>query len=391
MELKIRISPSMASTTSPLGSLEDRLIRMPKAIREQVNLTSGNFIKLPGISADVHLQVARCYEKDALEDESCVYVSDGTYSRLRIKSMPSVKAASDVLIGCDPEFFLLNSMNNRLISASSFFSHYGDIGSDCGLAELRPRPSTNSLEVTVNIMDLLKQTAHHVETRSKKLLRFGSVSMVAASYRDNRAAGFHVHFGLPTLLLRDEPSYKQQLKNIVHILDYYVGIPSIIPEGEEDSKRRCNKTSSYGTPGDFRSDMMTLEYRVPGGHLLRHPVLTNGLLSISRVVMKDILSRIKSYTNEFSRPFNTGNYEDLRKLYPKLPNRESVFNAVVNEHTSVALSYVDKIFGDIQKMIGFDASSRYITDYFSYVLKLVRKEEKYSEFLVPNWRLSNER
>jgi len=174
---------------------------------------------------------------------------------------------------------------------------------------------------------------------------------------------------------------------VVDILDYYVGIPAVLPEGNEDFYRRSRRFSSYGNPGDCRIDGMTLEYRVPGGHLLRHPILTSGILSIGIVVMKDILSRLQVYTDGFKKSVQFREYKDLRNLYPNLPDIADVRGSIVSEDISKPMMYIDTILHDISMMIGFKENQEQIINYFDYILNYTHKKVKFDENLELNWRL----
>jgi hypothetical protein len=386
MRFQVRVSPLMERWNSPLGSIEDRLIRIPGILREEFGLSPGLFLCLNDKSGNpIPLQVSIAYKKDVEEDDTSIYVSGNTHDLLDLEKISGLKPANDILIGCDPEFFLIDKATGFNISASHFFPHYGDVGSDGGLAELRPRPSLKETELSENINGLMKKAFSHINGRA--LFRKRDVRMVAASHLNGAAAGYHVHFGLPQFMLRSTPEMDSLLAYMVNILDYYVGIPAILPEGIEDYKRRSPRFSRYGKPGDHRRDLMTLEYRVPGGHLLRHPILSSGILAISIVVMKDMLSRLKAYTAEFTKlpPFKC--YEDLNVLYPSLPCRNHVYDCVTSENTTDALRQTDTILKDLSSMIGYKENEASIIRYFEYVLAYTSKGYRFSESIEINWRL----
>lgn len=389
MNLKIKISFQMSKDKSPLGNIEDRLIRIPKVLRERLGLKIGLFLRLKSKTGSaIPLQITHAYKGDTDVDGGSAYVSDMTYEEISFETISTIDPAEDILIGCDPEFFIVDGVSGRNISASHFFSHYGAVGSDAGLAELRPRPSMDVGELTKSMETLMFQAYKHLEGRM--LYRKRPVHMVATSMRDNASAGFHVHFGLPDRLLDGSQEAYNILVKMVYILDYYVGIPSILPEGEEDYWRRSQRYSQYGKPGDFRADdRITLEYRVPGGHLLRHPILTAGLLALSATVMKDMLSRIKEYSNNFRNIDILKRYEELRDIYPNLPDRSIVYHTVTDECIGTALSYSDKILVDLQKMVGYSAHKQYILDYFSYVVGYFGHGQKYTDNIEHNWRLAH--
>lgn len=390
MKFRIKTSPQMNRDHSPLGSIEDRLIRLPAYLRVQYGLDPGIFLNMKGKNDDpILLRVSSAYESDAIDDPECAYISEKTHNSLDLERTHLVKPSDDILIGCDPEFFLVDRKTGYTISASHFFSHYGEVGSDQGLAELRPRPSFKEKGVSEEIYKLIKKAFHHIQNRG--FYRKEDIHLLAASHYMHASAGYHIHYGLPQSMLKASPETSLLMARMVQILDYYVGIPSILPEGNEDFYRRSETFSRYGKPGDHRHDMMTLEYRVPGGHLLRHPILSSGILSISITVMKDMLSRFRAYTNGFEEKLNLKDYEDLRKFYPSLPGQKEVYKCVVAHTIDGAMKHVDGILDDISKMIGYEENSRQIISYFDYVLNYIHKRTKFDENMEANWRLVNEK
>jgi len=392
MNIKISTSELMSDYTSPLGSNEDRLIRIPLALRKSSDIKTGSFLYLRSNNDGlIPLQVTVAYYNDTIKDSDCVYVSKDTHDKLLIKKEhidSYIKPADNILVGADPEFFLVDRETGGNISASHFFNHYGDVGSDCGLAELRPRPGFSEHELVSNLNELLNKAYKHLSNRT--LFKDRKMDMIAASMLNGAAAGFHIHFGLPNMLLTGTDQSHQILRRMVDVLDYYVGIPSILPEGSDDFRRRSDRYSKYGKPGDYRSDSLTLEYRVPGGHLLRHPILSKGLFGISIVVMNDILSRFKIYSNDYKDIFKLRDHSNLFDMYPKLPSRKDIHDSIVSNDTKRAVSHTVSIMEDISKMIGYKKRPESITNYFDYILAYLEHNEKFSENIKENWRLGNE-
>lgn len=389
MNLNVKISVQMSQDKSPLGNIEDRLIRIPKELRDKLNLNIGTYLSLKTKDGTyIPLQVTHAYKNDSDVDQFSAYVSDDTHVLLDINKKDTIAPAEDILLGCDPEFFIVDSHTGRNISASHFFNRHAEVGSDSGLAELRPRPNYTADALTDCMHGLLVQAHNHLANRV--LYNKKPIHMAALSMHDNASAGFHVHFGLPQKLLDKSAVSYTTLLNMVYILDYYVGISSILPEGEEDYMRRSKRYSMYGKPGDFRDDnRITMEYRVPGGHLLRHPTLTAGLLAICNTVMKDMLSRIGSCTNSFTKVDILKKYENLKKLYPNIPDRSTVYNIITDEKIKPAVGHIDKIVNDLSKMIGFNKNKHRVLDYFNYVVGYLSNNVKYSDNIAQNWRLTN--
>jgi len=385
MNLSIKTSVKMSSVKSPLGVIEDSLIRMPKAVRDKSGYQTGSFLKLKSKdNKDIFLQVTHAYKNDTDVDPESVYVSDSTYELLAIAPISIVNPAEDILLGCDPEFFLIDKETGRHISASHFFPHYGQIGSDLGLAELRPRPSMSVSELTNNLKHLIHETSNHLKQRIP--YRNRDIKLIAASANNGVAAGFHVHFGIPDKLLDRSKESDIILFKIVYLLDYYVGILSVLPEGSEDAYRRTASYSLYGKPSDFRCNINTLEYRVPGGHLLRHPLLTAGLFALSKIAMKDIMSRMSQYTDGFKNADKLKRYDALKDMYHSVPERNDVYASIATQNPTSALKHATKIHDDFTKMIGYKENEPYVTAYFNYIIGLFENNKKFTANMEENWR-----
>lgn len=388
MKIRAKISKTMDLSASPLGSTEDRVIRIPVALRKELNIETGSFISLAGVNSDqLLLQVDYAYKKEVLEDDQCAYITTATHNALKIDKVNTIAHASDIMIGCDPEFFITDARTGFHISAGNFFTHQGEIGNDVGLGELRPRPNFTADGLVLELAHLIGRVAIHLNNR--RWMQDTPIKLIAASFWNNSAAGFHMHFGLPRNMLGFRNEAVTIQKSIVRVLDYYVGVPSILPEGDTDWRRRARTLAvSYGKPGDYRIKPNTLEYRVPGGHLLRHPILTAGLFSISLVVMKDVLSRMSAYTENFS--VNVGElmkYETLKHIYPNLPTDFEVDDIVTSRSISNARKHAKTIFEDLTHMIGYNESSNRhnISEYFTYLTEFLVGKKQIDADMLSNW------
>lgn len=389
MQLKVRASNLMDASTSPLMCVEDRLIRVPKAVRDQLGLELGAVLTLKGKTEAIYLQVYGAYAEDAKREADYAFVSRSTWDLLDVSHPNRICPAEEILIGCDPEMFIVDKESSRIVSAAHFFGPWGEIGHDSSLLEIRPRPSVDPKEVTKTIGELIKRAAMHLHNR--RIFPRRELFLMAMSSLYGKPAGFHVHFGLPAYILKKDKERLWILINMVTILDYYVGILAILPEGSTDSARRSQKRVPYGKPGDFRAPEpndvgQTFEYRVAGGHLLRHPIYTEGLLTTGKLVMEDMVARLEQMSNKDKRKMFFTNYNDLRAaIYPNLPERNAVCEALVSNGIDAALKYVEAIANDFAKMIGFDKYREIITDYIRLALDAVSGKVKISDDLVSNW------
>jgi len=190
-------------------------------------------------------------------------------------------------------------------------------------------------------------------------------------------AGFHLHYGIPKEILGYQKKFVAQ--QVVKALDYYVGLPSIIPEGYGDSYRRTVQGIEYGKPGMFRIDHRTLEYRTPGAALMKHPVLAKGLIGLGAVVIEDIISRVKTKTHGFTQLSEIANDADIRVLYPNIPAVMEIFGAICSPTTDVAKGHLSTIRSDVEKMVGYARRAESVNNFFDNI------ETQFSIDVEENW------
>jgi len=388
MNIPTKISKNMDSLHE---KEEQKLIRIPLELREFYQLNIDQFLNLKSKDGKIiTLRVAPAYKEDANATPMLACVSSKIFEVLKLDNVtqtPEIELVEDITLGCDPEFFLVDDLG-KLIYASAFFRKWGDVGHDGPMVEIRPLPSTKEEIVTDNMYALLNK-ARYIINRHPPILNFGryitgiSIRMLAASAYNNEAAGFHLHFGLPKPLLGPHKYNRTLLAGqIVKALDFYVGIPSIILEGEIDSFRRSFVAGKYGKPGGFDLDNRTLEYRVPGGYLLRHPILARGLLGLGAVVVEDVISRIKAITDEFKNLDEMVADEDIRIVYPNIPSAAEIYRSIVTRTTILAEKNMEIIVNDIRDMMGYNRRTKSIEEF----LDCISTKREYSNLIEINWR-----
>lgn len=287
-----------------------------------------------------------------------IYVSYETFDKLNIIEDNS-NYIDKITLGCDPEFFILNG--NKLIDASLFFSKEGSVGSDGILMELRPEPSIYASIVTKNISRLIKDAKDMTQKLSP------NIKLIADSCIFGNAAGFHLHYGIPEQILNNYRKYRTVANFIIQILDYYVAIPAIIPE-RNNYERRYSQKINYGKPGSYRIDHRTIEFRTPSGILLKHPTLTEGVLSLGAVVVNDVINRLKWYTNDFTM-LHKVKIEDVRTFYPNIVPTFRIFETVCSTTVDRAIKLLPKINDDVQKMVGYKENELSINNFFAFLEK----------------------
>ena len=380
LNVKMKISDGMSANNEETD--ENKLIRVPQKLRKCMCLKVGDILKFDTYNKDsIELMIGKVLLNDIESDDSICYVTQKTFKVINIED--SLKQKIDptvgITLGCDPELFIINSNNNRLICAYTFLDRWGTVGHDGILAEFRPPPSICENILTDEIWGLINKLREKISMSDKYDPNI--VKLVGASSMENSTAGFHLHYGIPQMILGKTPDKVRLMQQVVRGMDYYVGIPSIILEGAVDSKRRSNMAVTYGKPGDFRIDNRTFEYRVPGGYMLRHPILTRGLIALGAVVMEDLVYKIKVATNNYIQLYWAQTDNRLNDMYPNLLSTKQIRNLVCNPSVNNAKQHIQRIFNDVSKMTGFEKRSKAIIELFT----VIDNNTTFSSDIEQNW------
>ena len=354
------------------SGFENKVIRVPKNIRESLGFSLGEFIVLED---DTVLQVNKPYKQDieTYGIEFC-FVTESTFNNIKTDNNCKFNIVNDITLGCDPELFLYNTTTGNLANALSWFRKWDPIGADGLLCELRPAPHTNPSVVTNNIYNMLVQVQHKINNVNP------DIYMVAASALCGITAGFHCHLGIPKIMLnKRSKNYNTIIRTIVRSLDYHVGIPAVIPEGKEENLRRCAPFLSYGKVSDYRVDSRTLEYRVPSGILLKSPQLTEGLLATCLVAGTDVISKINHIYDILQDELP--HYDTLvREIYPYIPNEEVMYDLICATTTELAEREVPSVVDSIQDMCTYNQYKPQIDTFFEYITN-----KNITNYLAFNW------
>lgn len=332
-----------SETMTRLSGIENSLIRMPEMLRKKMNVDLGNII----IVKNLPLQVNKIFKDDKIDAFLKAFVSESVIKKLGIPTH-TLNVEKHITLGCDPELFLVDKDTNKLYNPGFLVKKTAPVGYDGMLAELRPEPDVDPCKVVDNLYKLIKELQTLLLNKN-----LNNVRMLARSSGWGLFAGFHIHLGIPKQLLDPTtPNYIKILRVIIKSLDYYVGTLAVLIENT-DFARRCNPLVAYGKVGDFRVDNRTLEYRVPGGALLKHPDLAKGLLSIASLVAHDVIERIRLFTEDFVRDI-----EDESKLaqhiYPNLIDTQYMFSLICSPNISRAEKEYNIIKQDLCCMVNYD-------------------------------------
>lgn len=381
MQIDIKISEEMDARAAK-GSNERRLIRMPMEFRELYEFDLGDFVYLRTQEGDViSLAVEQAFEFDVNKDPLSAYLTSEVYQKIMRSqcSAVDIELVDGITLGCDPELFLVDRTQG-LIGANRIFRKFDPIGHDGVLLELRPLPSTEDSVVANNLRNMLI-TARGLINAAKNV-NGNNVVILARSAYNTVTAGFHLHYGLPAPMLGISKRFIAD--QLVKVLDYYVGIPSIIPEGNSDTYRRTVPYMAYGKPGNYRIDNRTLEYRVPGGVLMSHPCLAQGILALGAVVMEDIISRVRAVTDNFSNLKAVSDDTHIREIYPNIPPVMEIFRVICNPDIGPAHGHLGQINSDIGKMVGYRRRHAAVNAF----MNCVNSKTQFSMEVEKNWRLT---
>lgn len=181
------------------------------------------------------------------------------------------------MLGCDPEFLLMNPQG-KVVFADRFLTRDGAVGCDAivlsghrvilPLAELRPQPSVDPLQLAKNVRATMGLAARKITDESLAWLSGG---MPVRGY----PLGGHIHF-----------SRCWMNGHLLRALDNYLALPLILIEGESTGGRRPR----YGYLGDFRKKSHGgFEYRTLPSWLAS-PVITRGVFALAALIVNNYWS-----------------------------------------------------------------------------------------------------
>lgn len=376
MKVPIKISKTMDSESSWNEYYENRVVRVPLWCRDKYGVNLGDFHTFREKDGSIMiLQIAEALLEDLKENSLSLYVTSAVFERLCIyDNKVEVERVSNITLGCDPEFFLIDRATGNTVMANRFVPKQGMVGHDGMLMEIRPYPSTDENVLTNNINILLKRCRAIIDSTAEGK----NIVMVGASCWKGLTAGFHLHYGLPGALLG---RMNETMRLMTTVADYYVGIPSIIPEGNEDCYRRVVPGLAYGKPGGYRIDKRTFEFRLPGGSCLRHPVLTRGLIALGAIVVEDFVSRLSAGTDRFISLRKVSTFNTIEELYPNIANAKDIHSTICNIDIAPARNALKSIITDVRNMIGYKDRASSVEPFFD----CITNETKFSYNIEDNW------
>lgn len=168
----------------------------------------------------------------------------------------SIKLANDFLVGCDPEFCVLQP-DGKVLDVQNVLPHDGEVGYDHGglEAELRPKPAKGTYALLKRLRILILQ---HEKLNKLATYRWRAGAAVQTPGRLLTMGG-HVHFGLlprgEDVTDRDGAKFDMRLKALDRTTKYLEAL-DILPRDESALRRekgdKANPNQQYGKWSDIR-------------------------------------------------------------------------------------------------------------------------------------------
>lgn len=235
-------------------------------------------------------------------------------TRVPVKdSLRTVEAGTGPMLGTDPEFFIVRGdgtvfpaweflpkqiknqeamefwdgfqgeMTVRPESCIAWLVDHVQVGLYRAIQKAKAVDATARLN-PVGVIDVpyeVMQSAapEHTELGcAPSVNAYGDMPLIVDSPRELpiRFAGFHVHASTKGYGMKD-------VDQMIRVIDEVYGLPSIaLLAGLDDERRR----QFYGKAGEYREPPYGIEYRVPSGANLRHPVLAHVTFNMVRTGIK---------------------------------------------------------------------------------------------------------
>jgi len=249
------------------------------------------------------------------------------------------------LIGCDPEFGILNGNEN--IYSENFLSFDDRMGADGGgvVAELRPKPSKDIKVLVKNIKDLLQQGCDN---------DISHFEWKAGNWAGGEPIGGHIHLGIKGLIPKpveetlvetitsqnttvgttdivlddyneDDEFYIENstsYKDLIRCLDWYLSCPVALIDLRDEAISRIR--ARYGNLGDTRYPKHGIEYRALGSWL-SSPKIAKAILALTKVITYEYLNHDLKVPNinfySYQTDFLNRNHNKLRVIYKEVAPR----------------------------------------------------------------------
>jgi len=303
-------------TNKKEGRNENSLIRMSQPTRDHMGFGEKKVEVYPDsgkVEDRLHktklLSIFKAFSSDirALREKGMTpnelrrvgFVTSKTYSSIvgnKSNSCDNIWVADDIndtVIGADPEFLLFDGDTPFYANRGGVLPHYGELGYDGAMAEVRPSPALTPEGLVKNIEKVFKNKKLTVGISHLKW-------MTGCYFRDHRRdfpIGGHIHIGNPTRIAGLPGSDREYFFKIMNkIIDELLALPMIRLDGAELGSARRTKCTmgKYGYFGEWRVCNGRLEHRTLSGMWLTHPSLAKCVLGTAKAIINEVFGMIAS-------------------------------------------------------------------------------------------------
>ncbi len=405
---------------------EDGLVRMSAKTREYMNFSddSVEVYKSGNGSRSQLLEIFHAFGSDlkklkgitdsgALSPEDKIRVGFVTTRTLNQVNGGNVKQAKDiwisdtisnVVMGSDPEFLLLNRDDNRIMRANEFLSRSGELASDGAMAEIRPKPAITAEEHIHNIRKLFKS---HKAVDNIKDYKWLCACYHIDNDRDYPVGG-HIHVGNPIKIAKWNTENKNAFFRVFNkILDELLAVPLTKLDGSEPGKNRrtnCRMSNDggYGYFGEWRNCNGRLEHRTLSGMWLLHPSVAKATLGTAKAIIDEVLRLVahNKYSKEYmclfpkgkniwQKGFNGWKDIQLAKDMKCISSSDKIIN-LLNESNPNEINavYLKKWLSTMKSLSTYKDNSNNITGLYE-ILKIPAEQlHKWDREIQKNWLMN---
>lgn len=419
----------MVSEKMDTNKKEDRnenvLIRMSAAAREHMGF-EGDKVELwpeevsgeDRINKSIILTVFRAFSEDLkklkeeissgrISEEKALtvgFVTSRTFSRIcggkkQTGNIWISEEIHDTVIGADPEFLLSND-NGEILEAKAVFAKEGEIGSDGGMAEIRPKPEVSVERLVSNMLSIFKRNRNHE--------KIGKYDWIATCYHDNGhrqfPVGGHIHIGNPRQLMDGPRASRSKFYKVLNkALDEYLAVPLVALDGKEGSKRRdpnAGPYTGYGYYGEFRTDLGRLEHRTLSGIWLLHPSLSRAVLGTAKAVIDEAFRRVEakkfkstyiiptdlSKANLYSHTFDRWDEIPLAKdLGCVKSSKEMKETLLASDSRYMTKARIAKLYEKLKSMSTYKDYAHYVDGFIEMLSLRPSDIDKFGRVIQKNW------
>jgi len=316
-ESLILVRSEKMDTNKKKGRNENSLVRMSQAARDHMGFKDNKVEVYPDsgkVEDRLHktklLTIFKAFSADirVLREKGMTpnelrrvgFVTSKTYNLIvgdNSNSCENIWVAdniNDTIIGADPEFLLFDGDNPFYANRDGVLPHYGPLGYDGAMAEVRPDPAITPDQLVKNIERVFRD-----KDLTKGIKQFKW--MCGCYFKDHRRdfpIGGHIHIGNPVRIAKLPGNDREYFFKILNkIIDELLALPMIRLDGAELGSARRTKCTmgKYGYFGEWRVCNGRLEHRTLSGMWLSHPSLAKCVLGTAKAIINEVFKLVAEH------------------------------------------------------------------------------------------------